>query len=379
MFAAAPAMAAGSGMNAPATLSLPGSNWAGLYAGLFAGGAFAHSDVDTSADCTAAPGFPFVYFICSGVAGVEAAGTGGMSDIGVTGGLRVGYNWQINSAVFGFVADFGAFDVDASRTETQPVWTGYNATISSSVDADWLFTARARLGWALDDKFLAYATGGLAVTRLSASHSYFDTDTTPTGFGAGTWSDSALKAGWTLGAGAEWAFSQRWTASVEYLHVHFGAVDASGTVTSTSLPGYGSAISTSTDLSAETARVGVNYRFLSAVADGGRLTFGQEPSPAMNYWFEHVLNNTLSQPESPAIVTEDQVVTYRMLGLAIESAARRIVSLNIAEGGTVAVCVANPIRHVALCLALYRVGICSMSFEHSQPGISDSDVRGGHR
>ncbi|HEX3937290.1 MAG TPA: AMP-binding protein [Xanthobacteraceae bacterium] len=90
----------------------------------------------------------------------------------------------------------------------------------------------------------------------------------------------------------------------------------------------------------------------------------------MNHWFDHILYNTLSQPEAPAIVLEDRVVTYRMLGIAIENFARRIVPLEIPKGGLVAVCIANPIRHFTLCLALYRIGICSMSLEHGLPGIA---------
>ncbi len=90
----------------------------------------------------------------------------------------------------------------------------------------------------------------------------------------------------------------------------------------------------------------------------------------MNDWFDHIIYNTLSQPESPAIVVEDRVVTYRMLGVAIENSARRIASLNIPKGGLIAVCIANPIRHLTLILALYRIGLCSMSLEHGQPGIT---------
>jgi acyl-coenzyme A synthetase/AMP-(fatty) acid ligase len=90
----------------------------------------------------------------------------------------------------------------------------------------------------------------------------------------------------------------------------------------------------------------------------------------MNHWFDHILHNTLSQPESPAIVMEDRVVTYRMLGIAVENSARRIVSLEIPKGGLVAVCNVNPIRHLTLCLALHRIGICSISLEHNQPGLA---------
>jgi opacity protein-like surface antigen len=46
----------------------------------------------------------------------------------------------------------------------------------------------------------------------------------------------------------------------EYLYVHFSAITASGVVSDTAAA-YGSAISTSTDLSAHIARAGINYKF----------------------------------------------------------------------------------------------------------------------
>jgi acyl-coenzyme A synthetase/AMP-(fatty) acid ligase len=91
----------------------------------------------------------------------------------------------------------------------------------------------------------------------------------------------------------------------------------------------------------------------------------------MLHWFDHILLQTRTRPEKPAIVLEDRVVTYGMLGIAIENCARRIVALDIAKDALVAVCIQNPIRHITLCLALYRIGIRSMSLEHAQTGIAD--------
>jgi len=90
----------------------------------------------------------------------------------------------------------------------------------------------------------------------------------------------------------------------------------------------------------------------------------------MNNWFDHILYNTRSQPETPAVVMEDRVVTYGMLGIAITNCAHRIISANIASDGVVAVIVQNPIRHLTLCLALFRIGVRSMSLESGQPGIA---------
>jgi acyl-coenzyme A synthetase/AMP-(fatty) acid ligase len=91
----------------------------------------------------------------------------------------------------------------------------------------------------------------------------------------------------------------------------------------------------------------------------------------MNNWFDYIMLHARAQPEKPAMVMEDRVVTYGMLRAAIERCAHRIVALNIAPDGPVAVLVKNPIRHFTLGLALFRVGIEAVSLEHSQSGIKD--------
>jgi acyl-coenzyme A synthetase/AMP-(fatty) acid ligase len=92
-------------------------------------------------------------------------------------------------------------------------------------------------------------------------------------------------------------------------------------------------------------------------------------------WFDHILFHTRTQPETPAMVMEDRVVTYGMLGLAIERCALRIAALDFPRDGAAAVIVANPIRHMVLCLALFRLGLCSLSLTHGQqnanvPGVA---------
>lgn len=267
VFIAAPAMAADLPVKAPpaapppAVAALP--NWSGFYAGVNAGADWAYSgDPSTSVSCGPASGYSFGYFDpftpgCPDIPAVNALGTGSMSGSGFTGGAQAGYNWQFNSTVVGAEVDFDAFHAKASRTGSGTVASVFpvSGTITNSVDANWLFTARGRLGWAFND-VLAYATGGLAVTHLTATNSY--ADPTPT---AVTWSNSATKAGWTAGAGLEWALSQHWSARVEYLYVHFDAITASGVVADNPPPGYGSAISTSTDLSAHIVRAAINYKF----------------------------------------------------------------------------------------------------------------------
>ncbi len=244
----------------------PVTNWTGFYVGLNAGAARGHSDVATSIPCAGLVSPP-AYF-CAGAspgiaAPVAAAGTGSMSRTGFTGGVQAGYNWQINSLVLGAELDVGAFDVGGSRAVSQLTVTGGLAvpggtvyTVASALDTDWLFTARGRIGWAFGNALL-FATGGLAVTNVEASHSYVDTNVN--GPATGAWRASETRTGWTIGGGFEWAFARNWSVKAEYLYLDFGSITASGLVTQPG--GYVHAISTTTDLTAHIARAGVNFRF----------------------------------------------------------------------------------------------------------------------
>jgi acyl-coenzyme A synthetase/AMP-(fatty) acid ligase len=99
----------------------------------------------------------------------------------------------------------------------------------------------------------------------------------------------------------------------------------------------------------------------------------------MNDWFDHILYNTREQPEMSAIVLEDRVVTYGMLGAAIESCAHRLAALNLATDRPVAVSIGNPIRHLTVSFALFRIGICSLPLDrphHGIPGLEFDIVLG---
>jgi acyl-coenzyme A synthetase/AMP-(fatty) acid ligase len=91
----------------------------------------------------------------------------------------------------------------------------------------------------------------------------------------------------------------------------------------------------------------------------------------MNDWFEHILFNAATQPETPAVVMEDRAVTYGMLRAAIERTAVRIVALGLVNDAVVAIVVGNPIRHLVLALALYRLGRVSISLEPGQFALAE--------
>ena len=94
---------------------------------------------------------------------------------------------------------------------------------------------RARIGYAFD-RTLIFATGGVAFTQFSASLSdenFVDADQNLTG--------------WTIGAGAEYAFTNNWIGRVEYRYYDFS---------DDTLEGFG-------DFGVETntLTVGVSYKF----------------------------------------------------------------------------------------------------------------------
>lgn len=260
------------GMSAPAyaqsrttPAALP--SWSGFYLGAHAGVAWGRADAATSSDCgTAAP----LGYYCRGGAGganataVDASGSGKLSDTGFNGGFQAGYNWQASQFVFGVEADIGLFRLHGSRYGSGPYLVGTGGVpvlgqsyvVGSSFETDWLATYRGRLGWA-NDNWLLYVTGGGAATRLQMTSSFADT----LGGGA-TGSASATKNGWVIGGGIEWMLSQNWTVKAEYLHVDFGGLSSSATITSSAYPGYAQGISTSTKkLNADIARFGLNYKF----------------------------------------------------------------------------------------------------------------------
>lgn len=245
-------------------------NWTGFYVGGNAGGLWGESDVTSSVPCTATNFGPPGGYFCTTTTGqanaaaVGAAGSGSLTGSGFTGGVQAGYNFQNGSTVFGLETDFGAFHFRGSQSVTAaypvvvpPIGAGRSFTIGTSAEANWLFTARGRIGWAIKPNLLGYATGGLALTSLQVANSFNDTNGT-TGGG----SNSATKVGWVVGGGLEYAFDKNWTAKVEYLFVDFGSVTVNSTVfRPQGLSGYSSAISTSADLTANIVRAGINYKF----------------------------------------------------------------------------------------------------------------------
>jgi outer membrane immunogenic protein len=152
----------------------PVYNWTGFYIGVNGGGGFGQSTWDSAGS-----------FNLSG---------------GLVGGT-VGYNYQIGQAVIGAEGDIDWTDLRGTTTSAA-------CPAGCQTSNSWLSTVRARLGYAAD-RFMPFVTAGAAFGNVSAS--------SPGLVGA-----SSTNAGWTVGAGIEFALGGRWTARAEYLFVDLG-------------------------------------------------------------------------------------------------------------------------------------------------------------
>ncbi len=159
---------------------------------------------------------------------------------GFTGGVQLGYNYQINHVVFGIEADMNY--AGQSRKGTS-----FSGAVSAGGTGGYVGTVRPRLGLAFGP-WLFYGTGGLA---------YGNPGTTITGNinNALSTSNSDWRVGWVAGIGTEYAIDQNWSVRTELLHMDFGRTTISGVGLD------GNTYSWSDRLSENALRVGVNYRY----------------------------------------------------------------------------------------------------------------------
>ena len=154
------------------------------------------------------------------------------------GGVYIGYNYQMdNNVVIGADADFAWTGADESAT------IFFLGTPVGSLDSelDWEGAVRVRLGYAVD-RFLPYIAGGVAFGRMDVEAF----STTPASLG----SDDDTSAGWTIGAGLEYAFTDNILGRAEYRYTDFGDFDFD--------IGDGSG---SVDLTTSDVRLGIAYKF----------------------------------------------------------------------------------------------------------------------
>jgi outer membrane immunogenic protein len=183
--------------------------------------------------------------------------------------LQAGYNYQIKRLVLGVDFDGSGTGLKGTSVGAIPgggLLPGTTATENFSIHTDWIATATATAGIAEGD-LLLYGKGGLALTHDSDSLSVNGSNVTccfhPGGPFSFTSTASDTRIGWTVGTGLAWAYSNDWSAKIEYDYLDFStkSVDFSGTVQN---PGQGltsaSTFNTNNYQHISEVKVGVNYK-----------------------------------------------------------------------------------------------------------------------
>ncbi|MGA9091000.1 MAG: outer membrane beta-barrel protein, partial [Bradyrhizobium sp.] len=202
------------------------------------------------------PGFPVVTPLAT------APLTGRANVNGVVGGGQAGYNWQQGNWLVGLEADIQGSDERGSSDVCVVAGCALGTGIlTADYKLDWFGTVRGRIGLLPTDRVLIYATGGLAYGELSATAPLI-----PLSWGS-------IRAGWTVGAGAEVKLDNNWSVKLEYLYMDLGdvgsgSITATNVVTQLGVPVRFNTVTTTTLTSAfnthftdNILRVGVNYRF----------------------------------------------------------------------------------------------------------------------
>jgi len=229
LLAAAMLLGAAGGVSAQSASDPVAFDWTGFYGGVFAGygaGQATFTDIDSY-----------------NLAGEIFASNLG----GGLAGLTLGYNAQHDAVVFGLEGELGYLGV--TGTVAQP---SSSSDSFASVNGALYGTLAARLGLSLD-RALIYAKGGVALT---SGQSAFDDACVIPPCGAATLSArSGAQFGYTIGVGVEYAFTDQWSAKLEYGYLGFRNGSMSGTASTGNDFSYGH------DLSAHTIKAGLNYRF----------------------------------------------------------------------------------------------------------------------
>jgi iron complex outermembrane recepter protein len=237
-------------------------SWAGPYLGLNIGYSAGKSKTD-AVFSDAALGAPLF----------ATASTENLN--GLIGGAQAGYNWQAGNWVAGVEADIQMSGQGATPTYVcpgavcNPTIVDFDAPVTASFTQghklDSFGTVRGRVGTTITPDVIAYATGGLAVgsvrTSVNLSGVGFDAEGNP-GVVSAPFSVLAIKPGWTVGAGLEGRLFGNVTGKVEYLYMDFGTVSTSVTNGLNATP---IALATSSRITDNVVRAGVNYKFDPAV------------------------------------------------------------------------------------------------------------------
>lgn len=188
----------------------PIGGWSGFYAGGQLGYGFGETGVFQLSPFT--PGLETAF----------APGFSGDFNDGVVGGAHVGYDWQSGNLVVGGILDVSATDISDAQNGFSVTPARYTITRQ----LDYLATLRARVGYAPSERFLVYATGGVAYGQVDFGYEQPGSGAVTTVSGG---QDSDF--GYTVGAGVATKVTEKIALGLEYLYTDLGGNDFQANLT----------------------------------------------------------------------------------------------------------------------------------------------------
>ena len=194
----------------------------------------------------------------SGLSGTNFSDTIGSSfnaatNVQFLGGGQVGVNYQFSGGVVvGAEAMFDWLTVSHNNPVTATDPTGPFSANIGPVDARWLTTATAKLGYAWDRVLLYVKGGGAWVATTSPSISVTGT---PASF---TSVSNTTVSTWTAGFGLEWAFSGNWSARAEYDYI---ALPSQSLTVAPATPTFGGDVISFNNRNLSIFTAAINYKF----------------------------------------------------------------------------------------------------------------------
>ncbi|SFK51786.1 outer membrane protein [Methylocapsa palsarum] len=255
----------------PAPIAPPVFTWTGLYVGFNSGFSWRNSaNINTATNNVLDAGLiPGQWGAASaqGATGIVSSRLNGF----MSGG-QAGYNWQFSDKfVAGLEADIQAGGVNGGggfHNVTATALDSATAQTNVSVNRrlDYLGTVRARLGYALTPATLVYATGGLAYGGVDLTTTIRQNLSPSLLFSKAAKGDLyENRAGWTVGAGLEYAFAPNLSGKIEYDYYDLGTAGSNAgqlayTDIVTGAVRVADASSSSTRYNGHLIRAGLNYR-----------------------------------------------------------------------------------------------------------------------
>ena len=243
LFIASEVNAADLAVKAPRPMVAPAPvySWTGCYVGAHVGWGWGHNRQNQATAFTGGSGG-----LVTGASSSKIDSSGGLF------GAQVGCNYQFASNwVIGAQGDIAGTNINGRAEDPGLPFIkvlGGGSTIA--VKSDWLASATVRLGYTgFDNRALFYVKGGGAWI-----HNMWDLHNATVFWLPSEPAES--RAGWTAGAGIEYALTQNWSAFVEgnYYDFGHGKLLAFGDV-------LGVTTFSSGKQTVETVKIGVNYKF----------------------------------------------------------------------------------------------------------------------